>query len=70
MAVDPQSSEAQRLLAEYHIATQKYTAAVGELTQQRATIRAEDYQKLLNIVEGARNDCEKARNGLTKLHGS
>lgn len=69
MAVDPQSSEEQRLIAEYHIATQKYTAAVGELTQQRATLKLEDYQKLLNIVEEARDDCERARNTLAKLHG-
>ena len=28
----------------------------------------EDYQKLLNIVEDARNDCERVRNTLAKLH--
>ena len=50
MAVDPSSSEEQRIVAEYHIATEKYTAAVGELTQLRATMTAEDYTKLLNIV--------------------
>jgi hypothetical protein len=51
------------LVAEYHIATEKYTAAVGELTQLRATMTKEDYTRLLNIVEDARNDCERARNG-------
>ena len=68
MAVDPQSSEEQRLIAEYHIATEKYTAAVGELTQLRATMTKVDYTRLLNIVEDARNDCERARNALAKLH--
>jgi hypothetical protein len=68
MAVDPQSSEEQRLVAEYYIATEKYTAAVGELTQLRATMTKEDYTRLLNIVEDARNDCERARNALAKLH--
>jgi len=67
MAVDPQSSEEQRLIAEYHIATEKYTAAVGELTQLRNDDKR-DYTRLLNIVEDARNDCERARNALAKLH--
>jgi hypothetical protein len=70
MAVDPSSSEEQRLIAEYHIATEKYNAAVGELTQLRATMTAADYQKLLNIVEDARNDCERVRNSLSRLHGA
>ena len=68
MAVDPSSSEEQRLVAEYHIATEKYTAAVGELNQQRPTMEKEDYTRLLNIVEDARNDCERVRNALAKLH--
>jgi hypothetical protein len=51
MAVDPRSSEEQRLVAEYHIATEKYTVSVGELTQLRATMTKEDYTRLLNIVE-------------------
>ena len=68
MAVDPESSEEQRLVAEYHIATEKYTAAVGELGQHRATMKAEDYTRLLHIVEDARNDCERVRNTLAKLH--
>jgi hypothetical protein len=68
MAVDPSSSEEQRIIAEYHIATEKYTAAVGELTQLRATMTAEDYTKLLNIVEDARKECERVHNSLVKLH--
>jgi hypothetical protein len=70
MAVDPESSEEQRLVAEYHIATEKYTAAVGELAQLRAKMTKDDYTRLLNIVEDARNDCERVRNALARLHGS
>jgi len=50
MAIDPSSSEEQRLVSEYHIATERYTAAVGELAQQRPTMTPEDYTKLLKRV--------------------
>ena len=70
MPVQPESSEEQRLVAEYHVATERYTAAVGELSQHRATMTKEDYLKLLNIVEDARNDCERVRNSLSRLHES
>jgi len=66
--IDPASSEEQRLVAEYHIATERYTAAVGELTQHRATMGQEDYTKLLHIVEDARNECERVRHALSSLH--
>jgi hypothetical protein len=69
MGVDPSSSDEQRLVSEYHIATERYTAAVGELSQQRATMTREDYIKLLNIVEDARNECERVRHALSRLHG-
>ena len=68
MPLDPSSSEEQRLVAEYHIATERYTAAVGELAQSRATMETADYQKLLNIVEDARNECERVRHALARLH--
>jgi len=68
MPIDPESSEEQRLIAEYHIATERYTAAVGELSQHRATMMKEDYIKILNMVEDARNDCERVRNSLARLH--
>jgi hypothetical protein len=68
MAIDPTSSEEQRLIAEYHIATERYTAAVGEMAQQRATMSTEDYTKLFHIVEDARNECERVRNALSRLH--
>ena len=68
MAVDPSSSEEQRLVAEYHVATERYTAAVGELAQHRAALTKSDYQKLLNLVEDARNECERVRNSLARLH--
>jgi len=70
MAVDPSSSEEQVLVSQYHVATERYTAAVGELSQQRPTADQESYQKLLVIVEDARNECERVRNALAKLHGS
>ena len=70
MSVDPSSSEEQVLVSQYHVATERYTAAVGELSQQRATTDQEGYQKLLLIVEDARNECERVRNALTKLHDS
>jgi hypothetical protein len=68
MALDPSSSEEQQIMAEYHISTEKYTAAVGELTKLRQTMTHADYMKLLNIVEDARNDCERVRNALSRLH--
>ena len=70
MALDQNSSEEQRLVSEYHIATERYTAAVGELALQRATMKREDYLKLLGIVDEAHKECERVRNALTKLHGS
>ena len=68
MAVDPSSSEEQVLVSQYHVATERYTAAVGELSQQRATADNDGYQKLLIIVEDARNECERVRNALMHLH--
>jgi hypothetical protein len=68
MPVDPESSEEQRLVAEYHIATERYAAAVGELGQHRTTMTKEDYTKILHMVEDARNDCERVRNSLARLH--
>jgi len=68
MVVDPSSSEEQVLVSQYHVATERYTAAVGELSQQRATADSVGYQKLLIIVEDARNECERVRNALVHLH--
>ena len=70
MAVDPKSADEQRLVSEYHIATERYTAAVGELSAQRATMKREDYTKLLKIVEDAHMECVRVRAALGKLHGS
>ena len=70
MALDQASSEEQRLVSEYHIATERYTAAVGELAAQRATMKRDDYLKLLDIVDDAHKECERVRNALSKLHGS
>jgi hypothetical protein len=68
MAIDPSSSEEQRLVAEYHIATERYTAALGEVAQHRATMTTEDYTKLFDLVEDARNECERVRHSLSRLH--
>ena len=68
MAINPASSEEQRLVAEYHVATERYTAAVGELTQHREMLTKDDYIKLLNLVEDARNECERVRNNLKRIH--
>jgi hypothetical protein len=68
MPIEPESSEEQRLVAEYHIATERYTAAVGELATHRATMTKEDYTKILNMVEDSRNECERVRNALARLH--
>jgi hypothetical protein len=70
MAIDPLSSEEQVLVSQYHVATERYSAAVGELSQQRATTDRDGYQKLLLIVEDARNECERVRNALSRLHAS
>jgi hypothetical protein len=58
---DPSSPEEQKLISEYHIATERYTAAVAELGLQRAIMKRKDYAKLLAIVEDARNECERVR---------
>ena len=70
MAVDPSSSEEQVLIAQYHVATERYSAAVGELSQQRASADKDGYLKLLLIVEDARSECERVRSALAKLHDS
>ena len=70
MPIEPESSEEQRLVAEYHIATERYTAAVGELATHRSTMTKEDYTKILNMVEDSRNECERVRNALARLHES
>ena len=67
MAVDPSSSEEQRIVAEYHICH-------GEVHGRRwRTYPApgnhdceEDYIKLLNIVEDARKECERVHNSLVR----
>jgi hypothetical protein len=68
MSFDQSSSEEQVLVSQYHVATERYTAAVGELSHQRATADKDGYQKLLLIVEDARNECERVRAALARLH--
>jgi hypothetical protein len=68
MTEDETASEHQRLLAEYHAATEKYTAAVGELSQHMATMTKQDYDKFLGVVEVARNECERVRKALAVFH--
>jgi hypothetical protein len=67
-AANPTDSAHQRLLAEYHAATEKYAAAVGELSQHRATMTKEDYDKFLRVVEDSRNECERVRKALGIFH--
>lgn len=45
-----------------------YAAAVGGLSQHRATMTKEDYDKLLRVVEDSRNECERARKALGVFH--
>jgi hypothetical protein len=68
MAVDPSSQDEQILVSQYHVATERYSAAVGELSHQRATADKDGYQKLLLIVEDARNERERVRSALARLH--
>jgi len=68
MAIDPESPQEQMLVVEYHIITEQYAAAVGELAQHGSTMTKEDYGKLLQIVEDARNECECIRTALARLH--
>lgn len=67
-ATETSDSKHQRLLAEYHAATQKYSAAVGELSQHLAAMTKEDYDKLLRFVEDARSECEHIRKTLGLFH--
>ncbi|HEY1755783.1 MAG TPA: hypothetical protein VGG72_10335 [Bryobacteraceae bacterium] len=62
------ASEHQRLLAEYHAATVKYAAAVGELSQHLGSMVKEDYDRFLRVVEDARNDCERVRKDIGMFH--
>jgi len=68
MPVDPSSQDEQVLVSQYHVATERYSAAVGELSQQRASADKDGYLKLLLIVEDARNECERVRAALARLH--
>ena len=54
-------NEERRLLAEYETATAFYSWAVGQLARQRGTLPLDDYNKLLNVAEEARAECERAR---------
>lgn len=62
------ASEHQRLLSEYHAAAEKYAAAIGELSQHRATMVKEDYDRFLGVVEDARTECERIRQAIAVFH--
>jgi hypothetical protein len=54
-------NEERRLLAEYETATHFYSWTVRELSRQRGTLPYDHYDRLLNMVENARLECERAR---------
>jgi len=60
-------NEERRLLAEYETATGFYSWAVRELSLQRKTLPHDQYDRLLNMVENARLECEITRLALQKF---
>ena len=60
-------NEERRLLAEYETATGFYSWVVRELAGQRGTLPNDQYIRLLNMVEDARLECERARLALNEL---
>ena len=60
-------NEERRLLAEYETATGFYSWTLRELSRQRGTLPRDHYDRLLNMVENARLECERARLALQEF---
>jgi hypothetical protein len=63
-------NQERRFLAEYEVATQVYSWAVGELSRQRGALSCEEYDKLGVIVEDVRSQSERARLALAAFNNS
>jgi hypothetical protein len=61
MSIGAPDNHERRLLAEYGTATRFYSWAVSELSRQRGVLPLDAYDKLRELVENARRDCDKAR---------
>ncbi len=55
------------LLHDYALAAKHYAWAVGELNRQRAVLPVAHYEKLYQVVEDAREDCERLRKAISEL---
>ena len=64
----PDNEERRLLLAEYETAAGFYSWTVHELSRQRGTLPRDNYDRLLNMVENARLECERARLALQEFN--
>ncbi len=67
MLPDSPQNEERRLLAEWETATHFYSWTVRELSRQRENVPSDHYERLLNLVENARLECERARLALREF---
>jgi hypothetical protein len=63
-------NEERRLLAEHETVTGFYSWTVRELSRQRGTLPNDQYIRLLNMVENARFECERARLALWEFRAA
>jgi ubiquinone biosynthesis protein UbiJ len=59
--------ELKAVLQNYTAASKHYALALAELNRQRATISADEYRRFYEMVEDAREDCERLRTTLSRL---
>ena len=61
MGIGSPDNAERRLLAEYETVTRFYSWAVSELSRQCGVLPPDAYNRLRELAENARMDCEKAR---------
>ena len=64
------NNEERRLVAEYETVTSFYSWTVRELVRNRETLSHDEYDRLRNMVENARLECELAQLALQKFRDS
>jgi len=60
-------NQERRLHTEYETATSFYSWTVRELAKNRGILPHDQYDRLLNMVENARFECERARVALQEF---
>jgi len=67
VSVGSPDNEERRLLAEYETTVAFYSWTVRELSRQRGTLQRDEYDRLRDMVENARFECERARRDLQEF---